>query len=119
MFGDFQGAFSTDMNGTTSMAGAAETGSSCWSAAWYNEAPNRAAQLDSTHGSEKPPAHIMIWEERAMRSASQVLAVEAARGRGFGSDAAGNGSGDAADSEGELVSREELFSEDSIFEMDI
>ena len=52
---------------------------SCWSAAWYSSEPwNRTTEYP-----EKAPAHIMIWEKRALRSAC-VAAEESRRRRSGG-----------------------------------
>lgn len=78
---------------------------SCWSAAWYSSKPwNRTTEFP-----ERTPAHIMIWERRALRSASfaAVEAAESRRRRG-GGVLEGAQNGDDSSSE-----------DNSIFEMDM
>lgn len=78
---------------------------SCWSAAWYSSQPwNRTTEFP-----ERTPAHIMIWEKQALRSASfaAVEAAESRRRRGGGL-LEGAPSGDDSSSE-----------DNSIFEMDL
>lgn len=88
----------------------------CWSASWYRSEPWKNSEALESGTPEKPPAHIMIWEERTARSASQAAAAMAAREdreRRALSDA------DDEDDDDELPSRDDTSSEDSIFEMDM
>lgn len=88
----------------------------CWSASWYRSEPWKNSEaLESGTLPEKPPAHIMIWEERTARSASQAAAMAAreSMGRRALSDA------DDDDDDDELPHRGDTSSEDSIFEMDM
>lgn len=88
----------------------------CWSASWYRSEPWKNSKAFDNGTPEKPPAHIMIWEERTARSASQAAAALAARedrGRRESSEA------DDDDDDDELPSRGDTSSEDSIFEMDM